>query len=320
MPEEKPPFTLAFNHDGFGILAGLADTAMTEGDAARVLVEPLAKACVGAIDWCILTTGQHNCRTRHGRAFAGEGWGREIDRLIAQVVTHYNAQPKDLLDIVLEHGRAAGLRVFGNLRLNHGALNTERLLSCPGRNFGKKKDFGDPAFHGYLCELAEDVLAKGVEGISLDFERKAPFFPDETPLERRREACLAFVRRVRALTGKPVVVRVCHDAAIGDQQGQAPLQWMAEGLVDVVVPATHNHEPDALDWSPQRFVEAARRSPRPCAVWPQIWPTPDPWNGGQNRRHKPADIRRRAEDLRAMGADGTYFFNFMPEEILEAFG
>ena len=308
-------FDLFFNQDGFGALAALADTEMTEADCVRLLVEPLVSAGIRAIDWCILTTGQHNCRTRHGREFRGDGQGRAIDRLVGRVVMHYNAQPRDLLDIVVRSGHEAGLQVFGNIRLNHGALNPERLLSCPGRNAGQKKDFRDPALHQYLCELAEDILAKGVDGISLDFERKAPFFPDDAPASERFDACTDFLRRVRELTAKPVVVRVSHEPCKGEPQGQNPERWIAEGLVDIVVPATHNHEPDRFDWRPQRSLDAAAQSPRPCRVCPQVWPTPEQWSNGENVRHSAPAVRARLQDLRQMGAAGAYFFNFLSEEM-----
>jgi len=310
MEPEPPRFDVAFNHDGFGMLAELAETEMTEEDAARVLVDPFRDSAVTVIDWCILTTGQHNCRTRHGRGFVGDGQGREVDRRIGKVVSHFNDQPNDLLDVVIHRGHAAGLRVFGNIRLNHGALNRERLLSCPGRNAAGKKDFRDAAFHTYLCELVEDLLDKGVDGISLDFERKAPFFPDAAPMLERTQATTAFLHRVRALTDKPITVRVSHDRCNGEPQGQAPAQWIAQGLVDVVVPATHNHEPDSLDWPFERFLEAARMSPRPCRVWPQIWPTGEHWQGGEATPYPPAAILRRVQQIRDSGAQGAYFFNF----------
>ncbi len=50
-------FEIAFNHDGFGILGDLAVTAMTEADAAALLVEPLAQAGATAIEWCVGSTG-----------------------------------------------------------------------------------------------------------------------------------------------------------------------------------------------------------------------------------------------------------------------
>ena len=124
------------------------------------------------------------------------------------------------------------------------------------------------------------------------------------------EACTQFLRQVRALTEKPVVVRVSHQSNIGRGQGQNPEQWIRDGLIDVVVPATHNHEPDSLDWPFDRFLQAASDSPRPSSVWPQIWPTPAVWSESDLRLHCPEAVAQRVEDIRAQGAQGVYFFNF----------
>lgn len=102
-----------FNHDGYGILAALDATAKTERDAAELLVTPLAEAGVTAIDWCIVSTGAHNCRTRHGMLYDQ----RQLERFLAEkseisekssfreaicrVIEHYAAQPLDLLDAVI---------------------------------------------------------------------------------------------------------------------------------------------------------------------------------------------------------------------------
>ena len=308
-----------FNHDGFGALEHLADTDMTETDAAAMLVQPIVDSKLTAIDWCICTTGEHNCRTRYQRGIDRDAlafWKHRIpeDIRIADVIDHYNAQPLDLLDIVVKHGQAQGLKVYGNVRLNH-YLNPNRLADCPGEvNFcsynGIKKDFRSWTFHQYLADLFEDILAKGVDGISLDFERKAPFFPEGAPQGQRYEACLWFLRRIRELTDKPIIARVACDAEKGNPQGQDPCTWMAEGLLDAVVPATHNHEPETLDWTFQRFLDAASKSPRPCQVWPQIWPTGKDWTEETARRHPPDAVLQRAEEILALGADGVYFFNF----------
>lgn len=314
-----------FNHDGFGLLADLAGTGCRPDDADRLLVAPLAAAGFTAIDWCICSTGIHNCRTRHGRgitrallershadnpAMWGEAAGSTIFP-IGDVVARYNARELDLLDCVIAAGHARGLQVYGNVRLNHACV-PRWLEGLPGpcHADGLRKDFRDVAFHAYLLELFADLLAKGVDGISLDFERKAPFFPDGVPQDERIEACARFVRTVRALTDKPLIARVACQPGKGEPQGQQPLAWLAEGLLDAVLPATHNHEADPFDWIPEAFFAAARRSPRPCAVWPQLWPTPEPWNAGHNRRHAPDAVRQRCDALRAAGADGVYFFNF----------
>jgi len=107
-----------------------------------------------------------------------------------------------------------------------------------------------------------------------------------------------------------VIARVAYQPEKGEPQGQQPLAWLEEGLLDAVIPATHNHEPDPFDWIPEAFFAAAKRSPRPCDVWPQLWPTPEPWNSGHNQRHAPEAVQQRCAALRAAGADGAYFFNF----------
>jgi len=304
-----------FNNDGFGPLVELAKTEMTEQDAVDVLIQPIADSNLTALDWCTLTTAEHNCRTRHGRPFDGVGIGREIDRMIGRVVAHYNAQKEDLLDLLVRRGHDQGIEVYGNVRMNHG-LNPDRVPDCPGVvNFchynSIKKDFRSWEFHAYLIEIFEDLLEKGVDGISLDFERKAPFFPPGAPEDEKLDSLFWFMRKIRKITDKPIVVRVAHEEEKGRAQGQDPIAWMQEGLVDVVIPATHNHEPDPLDWSFERFRAGAAASPRPCKVWPQIWPTGTGWEDGDtDNKHSSEAIILRTRELIDQGADGVYYFNF----------
>ena len=318
-------FQVIFNHDGFGILAELIGGDMTEADAATLLVEPLAEAAVNTIDWCILTTGEHNCRLPHGYAFDGEGIGRRSDADIGRVVAHYNAAELDLLDIVIKHGHLSGMKVWGNIRLNH-CLNIPRLQACPGKTQDNetgccgRKDFRDVEFQGYLLDLVGDLVEKGVDGVSLDFERKEPFFPNDAPQSERFAACTRFLQMARKLTTLPICARVSYESAKGEPQGQKPAEWLQQGLLDVIVPATHNHEPDSLDWYPAGFLEAAAQSPRPCLVCPQIWPTADVW--GENdtyRRHLPAALSQRVSGLKEMQAHGVYFFNFFTQQIVDVF-
>ena len=74
--------------------------------------------------------------------------------------------------------------------------------------------------------------------------------------------------------------------------------------------ATHNHEPEPLDWPFDRFVEAARNSPRPCRVCPQIWPTGQAWTEEAGSKHPPESVLKRVRQILEQGADGIYFFNF----------
>ncbi len=316
-------FEIAFNHDGFGILGDLARTPMAEADAAALLVDPLARAGVSIVEWAVGSTGVHNCRTRHGRLITRalleqthrdhpRMWGDDAPKYlpVGDAVEHYARRQSDLLDIVVRRGHAAGLTVLASLRLNHSLGRW--MDGVPGSSFldGLRRDFRDSAFRDYLLEILADLLDKGVDGVGLDFERKAPFFPDDAPQAERFAACGQFLRDVRRLTDRTLLARVSHDEAAGRPQGQQPLEWMREGLLDVVAPATHNHEADDLSWGVDAFLSAAADSPRPCRVWPQIWPTPEGWNRGHPVRHAPAAVVDRVRRLREAGADGVYFFNF----------
>jgi len=267
----------------------------------------------------------HNCRTRHKRGMAPERLGRsraehplwadrETSLKVARVVSHYNSADRDLLDIVIRHGHAAGLSVYGSLRLNNAAVPIW-MEGVPGPDHcgGMRRDFRSEAFQRFLLEILEDLLEKGVDGLSLDFERKAPFFPDDVPQAERDEATDRFLGKARKLSDKPLIVRVAHDAADGRPQGQRPLAWMADGLIDAVIPATHNHEPVPLDWDFQEFVQAAANSPRICRVWPQLWPSGELWAEAvlnPAKRHPLDVLERRAHEILSHGADGVYFFNF----------
>lgn len=341
--ERSPDYVI--NCDGGTPLHDLARTGRTEDDAARQLVRPVAETRLTAIDFNIGTTGRHNCRTRYGLEYGEEersaGVRRQIERRCAglpreeterrieewsgiqrgyvRTVKHYNRQERDLLDIVAKHAHASGLKVYAGVRLNH-ANSPLYMKGVPGPEHcrGMRKDFRSQEFQDYLLGIYADLLERGLDGLTLDFERKAPFFPDDAPQEDRFAACARFVRSVRALGAGFVAARVSFEESKGRPQGQAPVAWMEEGLLDAVVPATHNHEPDTLDWGVERFVAAAERSPRPCRVWPQIWPTAQHWthpgfpDDCPERWHTPEAVERRAKALLDGGADGVYFFNFFP--------
>lgn len=347
MSESRRSREYVINCDASSPLDDLARTDRTEADAVRHLVLPVAESGLTAIDWNVGTTGRHNCRTPHRleytdeeRAFnvratlqkRAEAADREVPDLeeriatwterkhgYARTVRHYNAQERDLLDIVIHHGHLHGLKVFAGVRLNH-ANSPLFMREVPGPDHcdGMRKDFRSEQFHDYHLVIYESLLERGLDGLMLDFERKAPFFPDGTPQDERFDACRSFVRKVRALGPDFLAARVAYEEPKGALQGQDPLGWMEEGLLDAVIPATHNHEPDLLDWSIERFVDGAGRSPRDCLVWPQIWPTAEQWthpgfpDDYPERWHSAEAVRGRVDDLLGQGADGVYFFNFYP--------
>ena len=113
----------AFNHDGFGALEHLADTDMTEADAVAMLVQPIVDSKLTAIDWCTLTTGEHNCRTRHKREALFDSPHGKIDvARVLIIIAHKRLQALG--------GRAVRvaqlprhLRLYGFGEHRHGAIH-----------------------------------------------------------------------------------------------------------------------------------------------------------------------------------------------------
>jgi hypothetical protein len=157
---------LIFNHDGFNLLDVLSHTPCMPADADRILVRPLAERGFTAIDWNIVTTGYHNCRTRHRRLLTREllesmhagnpaMWNVHAQRTftIGDTIERYARQEKDLLEVILDAAQHRGMKVFGCVRLNHANAPLQ-LDGIPGRSNGElRKDFSDEAFHTYLVEL-----------------------------------------------------------------------------------------------------------------------------------------------------------------------
>jgi len=318
--------TVMFNNDGYGCLRLIRDLPADEKAVDSHFVAPFDGSDVRIMDWTVFSTAEHNYRTAVGNPViaAGESrLGRDDRAAQADCVQRYNANDKDLLDCMRDASRRHGMAFFVSLRLNHSSV-MDGPLPCPGRDFGKgkgaRKDFTDDLFQHYLLALLEEIALRDPDGLTLDFERKAPFFPRSTSQTQRFEAADRFLHAARSLAdrhsdrlGRPLwlAARVANDPAKGEPQGQRPLRWIAEGLLDMVIPATHNHEPDALDWQPRAFLDARAASPRQCRVLPQIWPSPGPYdNWTPQGRHAPDAVAQRARELIAMGADGVYLFNF----------
>lgn len=320
-----------FNFDGYGCLRLIRDLPVGPHTVEQHLVKPFLATDINVLEWTVFSTAEHNYRTTVGTpvlADADARLGRDDRRRQAQCVQAYNDQAHDLLDCMKLAARRHGLGFFVSLRLNHCTLS-DRPWPCPGRTFGQgngtRKDFSDPAFQDYLLALLDELAQRQPDALTLDFERKAPFFPPAVEARTRFEAADRFVGAARQLVDRhsqgrdqPLLLaaRVAHDPALGEPQGQRPFHWMRQGWLDLVIPATHNHQPDALDWSAQAFIDARAHGPRPCLVLPQIWPSPgsyDNWTAAG--RHGPDAVSRRAQQLLDQQADGIYLFNFrLPQQ------
>lgn len=168
-------------------------------------------------------------------------------------------------------------------------------------------DFAHEAVRQHLLDGAFEAIDRyAVDGFELDWTRHCPYFRNGC---ERPELLTEMIRRVRQRLDQkdgpsrlPLIVRVGPSIEENAKYGLDVRTWVAEGLVDVVVPS-----------SPGRFISFGM----PVDEWVcaaegtgvEIHPSPDsaaPCGDGQASLEM---YRAAAANCYAMGAHGFYIFN-----------
>ncbi|GAA3413765.1 Ig-like domain-containing protein [Paenibacillus hodogayensis] len=222
---------------------------------------------------------------------------RDGDKLARQQITAINASGRSPLQIVAEKADQLGIKTNASMRMNavynpavngylNGAVYDNQML--PYRIVEKngtvnfRVDYGNLIVREYIKNvLLEAAAFPGVDGINLDFSRYPYLFgyqseltnayllqygiepKDETTvagLERwdhyKAEVITQMLRELRlALPTKQITVRFPYNGY--KQYGLDIDAWIAEELVDMIIPTTLSHE-EFFDITP--FVEAVGNS------------------------------------------------------------
>lgn len=228
---------------------------------------------------------------------AYESQMRDGDKLARQQITDINASGRSPLQIVAEKADQLGLKTNASLRMNavydpavngylNGAVYDNQMLPyrmvLKNGTLNFRVDYGNLAVREYMKNvLLEAAAFPGVDGINLDFGRYPNLFgyqseltdayllqygiepKDETSvagLERwddyKAEVITQMLRELRlALPTKQITVRFPYDGY--KQYGLDIDAWIAEELVDMIIPTTLSHE-QFYDIAP--FVEAVGNS------------------------------------------------------------
>ncbi|WP_158606423.1 FIMAH domain-containing protein [Paenibacillus ginsengarvi] len=290
---------------------------------------------------------------------AYESQMRDGDKLARQQITAINASGRSPLQIVAEKADQLGLKTNASLRMNavydpatngylNGAVYYNQML--PYRIADKngtvnfRVDYGNLAVREYMKNvLLEAAAFPGVDGINLDFGRYPNLFGYKSELtdayllqygiEPKNETSAAGLERwdrykaevitqmlrelQQALPTKQITVRFPYDGY--KQYGLDIDAWIAEEVVDMIIPTTLSHE-QFFDITP--FVEAVGDS----AVQLYIGTTHS--LSGHDLTKAEEDLikqgipvnrastvmselqyRLRAYDAYQAGADGIYVFN-----------
>ena len=260
----------------------------------------------------------------------------------------------DPLAVVLDRGRAKGVRVYPSVRISDcqmggdlDPLNREhpewRIGEHPrhGPSAGincdsylSQLDCARPEVRDRLVAVAAELLDRyHVEGIELDFQRRPHFFkPDQAVANRHLMTDM--LRRIRAASrrageaaGRPVEIlcRIWMDLSDCWNLGLDVRTWVAEGLIDVLIPT--NHYFFALDYPVEEHVALAAGTPvdvvvaycpvlnqLPRGEYPELWSV-------RTAAGRPVDVevpyvitnemwQAAAHTAYTKGADGLAIFNF----------
>lgn len=113
-PGSPTVFEMIYNHDSCLYSAALLDTDMSEQTVIDHFVTPFAKAGITVIDWCIFSSGFHNCRTRYHHGITcevqrmshqqnPEAWGEKFEKYILKVAKVYDIKSERWCLVVVDN-------------------------------------------------------------------------------------------------------------------------------------------------------------------------------------------------------------------------
>ncbi|MCD6352282.1 MAG: hypothetical protein J7M26_09205 [Armatimonadetes bacterium] len=322
---------LIYNNDGDDAVYYMREP--TAKELLRLRTEGLQGSTVDTLFYCTWSSGfgLFTHRTRVGQILT------KTDGILKKnKVAGLIEQGTDPLEIIVNWCKANGVEVFWSMRMNdvhdggYPELVPEWKKQHPEYLFGSKDhkptgvrdgrawtgvDYGRMAVRERAFRFIEEVCRNyDVDGIEMDFFRHPIFFKRHAwgqPCgEEELKQMTGFVRRVRKMTegiglqrGRPILVAVrvpdsveyCRKIGL-DLEG-----WLAEGLIDLLVPSGYFH---LSPW--QDFIELGHRYGVP--VYPCL--SESRLRGEARKRRNRLEVyRARALNVWRAGADGVYTFN-----------
>ena len=198
----------------------------------------------------------------------GETWGQNWQKdypsptswNIAQNIQGLIAAADDPLDVTTERLHQHGLTVLAGIRVNdrhHRTIEfmrTRFYLEHPEWVIegSVNMDYTVPQVREHRLAIVKEVLARDVDGISLDFIRSAPYV--SPPAAENAQYLTEFIRQVRTLLddaarekGRQMVLGAIMpwDLALLESLGADVGYWIREGWLDFVSPS----EGRCADWN-----------------------------------------------------------------------
>jgi hypothetical protein len=199
-------------------------------------------------------------------------------------------QGLDVLSVLADRAQEKGIELFGSLRMGYGCnpeqadspFQSQFALDHPQFVIGKKGSGPFDYAHAHVraerfALIEEAVTCYDLDGFELAFDYPMTFFePDK--LEKGRVIMTEFIGHIREMAdeaqdkrGRPIAlgVRVPPTESANLGSGLDVRTWIADGLLDFVVPNVYGHDAQQdgdlpFDW----LLEAARSTD--CSVYPAL--------------------------------------------------
>jgi len=309
---------------------------LTTAQIIRERIDFLAEVGVDVLTWCTCVSDRCNYPTEAGEWTAsGERPARPVTGAAWNLISNMRRlveEGNDPIDVMTERCHLHGMPFLGTIRMNdthhlHGYAHTGSITrfvlehpewsirDASGKMIGGM-DYAVPEVREHRFAILKEQFERyDMDGLELDFMRRAPFFQ---PGRERQGAPLLteYVRRVRRMldeTAKkqdrarpilgarvPTTLQEC--AAVGIELAT----WMADGLLDFACPS-HDGTPD-YNIPVDDFAEIAKGTG--CRIFPTIQEAVAAQYDRDGVMSLPK-YRGLANNFFKFGADGLSTFNFM---------
>ncbi len=317
------------NDDGW--IMGEPSAPLTVRDLKEKMVDTYEGSPVDALFWCVGNREVYHYETQIGEIFGTghESFESEADRRAAENMRRLMKTDKGPLTALTNLCHEAGIDIFPSLRMNShyeidpsspsgGRFRREHpdlLIGRPGeempegtleRGIRGGVDYSHPEVRAHMAAVITELFESfDVDGVELDFMRHPAFFRIEEAYGNRylMTDLLRCVRRRMQEIGEArgrrqdLAVRVPPTLADSARIGLDVAEWMAEGLVDIVVVGGGFIPFEARV---EEFVETARDTD--CQVYGCIESLRPAIDDGI--------VRAIASRFWSAGVSGIYLFNY----------
>jgi hypothetical protein len=272
-PQDPAEYCIIYNWDGAP--HGYTPVPQSTAELCEKVFEPIVGTQCRCLFWCVgehtarslePSGGLETVGDLHGRVYENAGVWVHSENILQSLERGENPHAA-----LIEHGHSLGVAVWASLRMNDnhfngaqpselGSLHHTELTQLRREHpewllgdrtsewFASSWNLAVPEVREHrLAHVREACLAGGLDwdGLEVDWQRHAFHLPDNEGYRLRyvitdmQRAIRQIADEISAARGRPfrLAVRVAGSIEQSLRQGYDVAAWVAEGLIDVLIPA-----------------------------------------------------------------------------------